>query len=50
MADIYHQVGVKAGIKNIYDAITTLEGLTSCGQTQLATQKQTESYIFILIT
>ena len=29
MADIYHQVGVKAGIKNIYDAITTLEGLTS---------------------
>lgn len=29
MADIYHQVGVKAGITDVYNAITTLEGLSS---------------------
>ena len=28
MADICHQVGIKADIENIYDAITTLQGLT----------------------
>jgi len=29
MADIYHQVGVKADIHDVYDAITTLPGLSS---------------------
>ena len=29
MADIYHQVGVKADITDVYNAITTLEGLSS---------------------
>jgi len=29
MANIYHQVGVKVGIHNVYDAITTLPGLSS---------------------
>lgn len=28
MADIYHQVGVKADIEKVYRALTTLEGLT----------------------
>lgn len=29
MADIYHQVGVKADITDVYKAITTLEGLSN---------------------
>lgn len=29
MADIYHQVGVKADISDVYAAITTLDGLSS---------------------
>ena len=29
MSDIYHQVGIRADIKKVYDAITTLQGLTS---------------------
>lgn len=29
MADIYHQIGVKAELDNVYASLTTLEGLSS---------------------